>query len=66
MAVVDNHLTLLQGVFGKNALIASGLATYTLLGLGVVCFIFSWDQSLDLLAFCCHIIEYISFMICFS
>lgn len=25
-----------QGAFGKSALIASGLATYTLLGLGVV------------------------------
>lgn len=27
----------LQGAFGKNALIAFGLTTYTLLGLGVVC-----------------------------
>lgn len=26
-----------QGAFGKSALVASGLATYTMLGLGVVC-----------------------------
>ena len=40
--VIDLWLCVWQGAFGKNALVAFGLATYTLLGLGVVCHLFNF------------------------
>lgn len=42
----------LQGAFGKNALIAFGLTTYTLLGLGVVCLTFTTYHALPHITIC--------------